>query len=228
MSVISISIGLFGSFAQHGGGVTAVTLPAILVHGLSTGVAWTIGTLIGVRVGGWVEAVVAQGLGELERARPYLETMLRPLVGFAAGYFFIVGWFAGCFASVYRMDQHSFLDVSNVEPAWDLFYFSMMTISGLGYSDIKPMSFLARALVSAEVTMGLGWTVAVFAAVLAYLQPTFTRIATGATGGRRRAEWLAASRRQRLRSHRPRRPNQSLRKRSGSQDSLLWWRRLFG
>jgi hypothetical protein len=143
-------------------------------------------------MGGWVGAVVGvplgRGLNEFGQTRQYLKAMVFPVLGFTFGYFVIVVWFAVLFSAIYRVNQTSSFSISGrskgVLQFWDFLFFSMMTISTQGYSDLKPQSLLAQALVSVETLLGIAWTVVVFAAIIAYLEPRFARIS--ATGGSRR------------------------------------------
>jgi ion channel len=66
----------------------------------------------------------------------------------------------------------------------EFFYFSVVTIATLGYGDITPASGIARALVSTEVALGVGWITIVFAAVMSHLQPRFAEIAKQQHRGR--------------------------------------------
>jgi voltage-gated potassium channel Kch len=58
----------------------------------------------------------------------------------------------------------------------DYLYFSLMTITSLGYGGVEPASAPTRLLVSLEVLVGIGWMVIVFAAVVAYLEGRFPDI----------------------------------------------------
>ncbi len=149
----------------------------------------SVSTIVMVGLFFWAGATVGHrlirpGLLELGRVRPYLGVMQWPVVGFAVGYLLIVLWFAGLFSSVYHAHPaNSFAVAGNAtqHATWGTFlYFSFMTISTLGYGDIHPSSALTQALTSIEVFVGIGWTVVVFAAVVAYVTPRFAAMATAA------------------------------------------------
>ena len=116
-------------------------------------------------------------LNALEGTLPYLRAMLVPVAGFTLGYALIAVAFAGLFASIHRLEPSGAFSGVPAEPSfWTFFYFSVMTMTSLGYSDLEATSQLTRFVASTEAVVGIAWMVAVFAAVIAYLQPRFAEI----------------------------------------------------
>jgi len=103
--------------------------------------------------------------------------MLVPVVGFALGYLLFALVFAGLFAAIYRADPNGAFTGIPTNPSFgDFLLFSVNTISAAGHSDIEAGSQLTRTIASIETIAGIGWTVVVFAGVIAYLHPRFTEI----------------------------------------------------
>jgi voltage-gated potassium channel Kch len=103
-----------------------------------------------------------------------------PIGAFALGCLVIASIFAGVFASVWRADSAAFKGLSQNPTLIDFAYYSAMTISTTGYGDVVPQSSAAKILASAEVLIGIAWTVVIFAAVLMVVQ----RQLQSHTGGR--------------------------------------------
>jgi hypothetical protein len=78
------------------------------------------------------------------------------------GYILIVCVFAGFFAFLWQLD-HTCLGEPLVKSAKlsDFVFFSLSTVSTLGYVDTKPETPLARLLVSIEVLVGVFWVAVV-------------------------------------------------------------------
>lgn len=177
--------GLLGGLMRGLGG-----LMGGLVYGLSVGPAALAGLLLG--------AALRQGALELDDIAKYLRAMLTPVVGYALIYFLIVLWFAGLYGTAVRVGGSQVFDRSQdaavqrllvahdqglegsttpTEPSFGEFlYFSLMTMTTLGYSDLVPASPLAKGLTSFQAILGTAWLVVGFAAVIAYLEPKFAKI----------------------------------------------------
>ena len=50
----------------------------------------------------------------------------------------------------------------NSVPYFDFFYFSVVTITTVGYGDIQPVHWLARTIVITEILFGLGFVLLLF------------------------------------------------------------------
>jgi len=101
---------------------------------------------------------------------PHLRTMRPTVVGFAIAYFLAVLWFACLYLSLHLLaGPGAFAAVS--DPSLGTFlYFSFLTITTLGYTQIAPISPLAQLAVTVEVIFGIAWTLIVFAALLLEVQ----------------------------------------------------------
>jgi voltage-gated potassium channel Kch len=107
----------------------------------------------------------------------YLRKMGVYLVGFAVGYLSIAFLFGAWYWSIWKLrGQTSFAGLPGNANFGDFIYFSIVTISTLGYGDVAPASKTTKALVCLEVITGVGWMTVVFATVLARLQPRFDAI----------------------------------------------------
>src|SRR5215208_2905624 len=152
------------------------------------GVAVSVGGVLGVNAGTWLGWLlgdkVKPGIQLLPALRPYLWTLRWPTALFALSYSAIVLLYAGFYASI----DHWYPDGSgkafvHAQPTqhlttqtfWDFAYFSLNTITSLGYSDIQAASPLAQTLASSEVLVGIGWTVVIFAGIVAYMEPRFRK-----------------------------------------------------
>ena len=108
---------------------------------------------------------------------PYLKGMWVPLGGFGLGYFAILFLFACLYGVAWRVDPQSFRGLPPNASFGYFLYFSLETITTLGYATIAPASPAVRILLSIELMLGVGWITVFFAVVIAYLQPRFERIA---------------------------------------------------
>lgn len=79
------------------------------------------------------------------------------IYGFAIGYLFLSMWSNQAF----NVGKLSF---------FDSIYFSVVTITTVGYGDIVPLSKLARLLVMAEIMTGLTYVVFIFSLIGRYAQ----------------------------------------------------------
>lgn len=151
------------------------------------GYLWCASICFGVALK-WLRPVVEAVADLLVGTWPYLRVMAPTIAGIAVLYSFIAGWFAAFFATLYMTGHEHFAQSSEslaaaggrAAPAawsfWDFLYLSVTTFPPLGYSDIRPQTPLAKALVSLESLIGTALTVVVFAAILAFLNPRFHRI----------------------------------------------------
>lgn len=138
--------------------------------------------------------LIRLGIQELIELAPYVRILGRALLGFMSGYLFIALifaiWYWGAWANspelaftglpkppVEADSTSSFRDFPRHVQFGNMFYFSMVTISTLGYGEITPKSGLTKTLAMGEVLLGLGWMTVVFALVLARYQEELLLIA---------------------------------------------------
>lgn len=108
-------------------------------------------------------------------ALPYLRVMAPSVLGFGAIYLLIVGWFATLYYAIDRVAQSAaFGGVSGTGLHWQFLTYSLMTVTALGHSTIRPTSLWTADLAAAEWLIALGWTVVVFAAVMARVTALFS------------------------------------------------------
>jgi hypothetical protein len=67
----------------------------------------------------------------------------------------------------------------------DTLYFSLITLTTVGYGDIVPVANLARAIATIEALTGQLYLVSVVAVVIARFEPKSRRVATAAQSGQR-------------------------------------------
>lgn len=85
--------------------------------------------------------------------------------GFTVFYFGIANLF------VYRLDAKAFCGLNSTLPlgtAWEFLYYSVVTITTLGYGDISPKKFWSQALTVAEVALGLFFVLFLFGAFVSF------------------------------------------------------------
>ena len=142
--------------------------------GVSRGVAASSATLLAGMFGLYAGSKLRPGLVFFLDLRPILRKMAVALSGFATIYMCVAFIFGGFFGAIWHSNHDAFTAncAALKNPSfWDFFYFSVVTITTLGYGDIVPASSLAKSLASIEVVFGLGYITVVFAAVMARLQP---------------------------------------------------------
>ena len=159
----------------------AIVLGKGLLDAATKGVIWMLGGGIcgaitappGLAAARWLRPRL-QVFGDL---MPYLKGMWVPLGGFGLGYFAILFVFACLYGVAWRVDPQSFRGLPPNASFGYFLYFSLETISTLGYATVAPASPAVRILLSIELMLGVGWITVFFAVLIAYLQPRFERIA---------------------------------------------------
>jgi hypothetical protein len=122
--------------------------------------------------------------------------MAVPLFGYGLAYIFTILWFASIYASLYRLQVHpvilfglhlhpdAFAVNHDILPRKtlqfdDFLFFAAMTFPPLGgYSGLIAHPGWAEAVVTLQSLVGIGWSVVIFAAIIAYLTPRFERLNT--------------------------------------------------
>ncbi len=159
---LALASGLFFAFVLASSG----RLPFAIAFGC--------GTFFGLIVGFAMGDKLSPSLFVFRAIAPFVQLMWVPLLGFLLGYLALVIVSAGAFASLYRLDQRAFEWGSVTAPTWaDFVYFAMLNAMTLGYSDLRPANGVAKTLVVSESLLSSIWLLAVFAAIMAYLQPLF-------------------------------------------------------
>jgi hypothetical protein len=103
-----------------------------------------------------------------------LKQLGRLLGGYTLGYLLITVVFAGCYASLYRVENNAFKGVSGEFGFVDYWYYSFAVMATI--IDANPTTKLAKAIVALEVLTGIAWTVVVFAALLNSAQRLFNKL----------------------------------------------------
>lgn len=129
-------------------------------------------------VGGHVTVKTTQARRDLARTWQYLAVMRGAMVLLAAVYLGVILIFAGWYQLLYhQLSPGSFSGTPSFPSYWDFVYLSLMTISTVGYSTIRPVDGPARIATSVEVVLGIALTVVVFAALISYFSPQFALLA---------------------------------------------------
>ena len=97
--------------------------------------------------------------------------MTGPIVAFVVGYMLLSFVFAGFYFAVWRANSAAFVGGESTRTFGDFLYMSFMVCTTVGYSDVLPVSDIARTLTATEALLGVGWTTVVFAAIVSNLQP---------------------------------------------------------
>jgi hypothetical protein len=142
--------------------------------------------MAGITLGLWAARFMGKRIGPmllvLRSLWPYIKAMMAPTATFILGYLMIAFIFAGFMGALYRVDPASFNGVRGDQPSFFVFfYYTLVTMTTVGYGDIAPASTFARILSSSAALVSLCWVTVVFAAVIAFLQPRFARILSQAT-----------------------------------------------
>jgi hypothetical protein len=115
------------------------------------------GLWAGLPLGNRIKVVALQPTFQL------LRKLSPTLVAFAAGYVAIVIVFSTFYAFVWRVGKEDSFGGLTDSPTMPTFmYFSLVTVTTIGYGDIVPKSALARSLAGLQSITALGWTLVVF------------------------------------------------------------------
>jgi hypothetical protein len=150
-----------------------------LVTSLCSGVALVFGVH---RLGQPAGREMRLAIQEFGKARPYWRAMLRPVEAIVLIYVLVILLFACIFASAYRLDPAGAFSrgAADAEVTFlEFIYFSAVTMGTVGYGDITPLSPFTRGVAIAEILFSAFFLVITFAALTAYLQHVWTRIAYG-------------------------------------------------
>ena len=129
---------------------------------ITTNLAW--------QFGAWLKPRITV-LGNIFRI---LRQMWEALAAFLLGYAALVFIFACFYAAAWQFDPvHAFRGVDAVHhPSFaDFVYFSVVTMSTVGYGDVIPANGLTRVLACVEVVLGIGWVTVVLSAAAALVRP---------------------------------------------------------
>jgi hypothetical protein len=103
-----------------------------------------------------------------------LQQMWEALAAFVVGYAGLVFIFACFYAAAWQYDPATaFRGVDAVHhPSFaDFVYFSVVTMSTVGYGDVIPANAITRSLACIEVVLGIGWVTVVLSAAAALVRP---------------------------------------------------------
>ncbi len=129
---------------------------------ITTSVAWQFGAWLKPRI---------KVLGNIFRI---LRQMWEALAAFLLGYAALVFIFACFYAAAWRFDPVRAFGGSDAfhNPSFaDFAYFSVVTMSTVGYGDVIPANALTRSLACIEVVLGIGWVTVVLSAAAALVRP---------------------------------------------------------
>src|SRR5205823_5787080 len=96
------------------------------------------------------------------------------LAAFLVGYMAIVLIFACFYAAAWQYNHTASFKGLIVSPAprfADFVYFSIITMTTVGYGDVFPTDGLTRTLACVEVILGVGWVTVVLSAAAALARP---------------------------------------------------------
>jgi hypothetical protein len=120
--------------------------------------------------GAWLKPRIAV-LGNIFRI---LRQMWEALAAFVLGYAALVFIFACFYAAAWQFrPTTAFRGVDAVHhPSFaDFVYFSVVTMSTVGYGDVIPANAITRSLACIEVVVGIGWVTVVLSAAAALVRP---------------------------------------------------------
>ncbi|MBD3412840.1 MAG: hypothetical protein GF421_00210, partial [Candidatus Aminicenantes bacterium] len=109
---------------------------------------------------GHEKLVKKRGMVDITSVKEMREEIIGALVKFAGG---LVS-FATIFNGLQMVSQGKAFVISHPSPVhyFDLLYFSVVTITTVGYGDIQPAIWLSKTLVIAEIIFGLGFVLLLF------------------------------------------------------------------
>jgi hypothetical protein len=154
----------------------------MLTAALATAVVLFVPTL-------WLGNQLRHGLAELWRVMPLIREFGKVLLGFAAAYVVICLLFATWYWCLHEANEESFTGAAIPPPGhqWErfitFFYFAVVTLLTMGYSDILPNTPWARTLMSAQFIVGLAWTTVFFAFMMTHLQRVLDKKTSPQLGG---------------------------------------------
>jgi hypothetical protein len=129
---------------------------------ITTSLAWQFGNWLKPRI---------KVLGNIFRI---LRQMWEALAAFLLGYGALVFIFACFYGAAWRYDPvRAFrgIDAFHHPSFADFLYFSVVTMSTVGYGDVIPANALTRTLACIEVVLGVGWVTVVLSAAAALVRP---------------------------------------------------------
>lgn len=103
-----------------------------------------------------------------------LRQMWEALAAFLVGYIAIVFVFACFYAAAWQYNRATAfrgVDAHHFPSFADFVYFSVVTMSTLGYGDVIPANAITRTLVCFQVVLGLGWMTVVLSAAASLVRP---------------------------------------------------------
>ncbi len=127
-------------------------------------------TSLSWRFGEWLKPRI-KVLGNIFRI---LGQMWEALAAFLLGYGAMVFIFACFYGAAWRYDPvRAFrgIDAFHHPSFADFLYFSVVTMSTVGYGDVIPANALTRTLACIEVVLGIGWVTVVLSAAAALVRP---------------------------------------------------------
>lgn len=129
---------------------------------ISTNLMWAVGAWLKPRV---------RVLGGVFRI---LQQMWEALAAFLVGYMGIVLVFACFYAAAWQHNHAGAFQgvvVGRTPRFGDFLYFSIVTMSTVGYGDVFPSDAVTRTLACFEVVLGVGWVTVVLSAAAALARP---------------------------------------------------------
>jgi len=192
-TLMTLHVGAMAGFDRPRRGAVLRGWPPIAMFVATTAVIWVLALEEGIGIadiavafpvasvllftaGRLIALWLAPRVAVLGALAEYLRAMWIPLGGFVIGYLFIAAVFAGVYATLHRVDATSFSGIATGS-AGEWLVFSIANATTLGDGRIQAVSTTARVVVGVEAVTATCWLIAVFAAVTAHVQPSFSRIA---------------------------------------------------
>ncbi len=137
------------------------------IPGLTLGLALAGGLMLGFGLRRWAERL----WHHFSRLWKDLTRYQWEFATFIVGYVLIIYVFAGLFAVLTIFKPKAFGNqLTATSSFFDFAFFSMLTVSTLGYSDSTPVTPGAKVLVAGEVLCGIFWLTVIFARLSAHAQ----------------------------------------------------------